>query len=942
VSDGVRRRRLVLLAADFAEQNAVSIATYVDEWARRGFVEGVYFYDLREKVCQAANHSDIVPLLTVFNREVWSDVTIMSVRVDPLEAVLPERVDQEDALRDAVLRSFPPAGGVRTLFFTLSWLGGGSFGGEVFPRWFTTNLIHDRSIFVDELLPVAPFDDESRELSLAFTAVALSGGLRGQSGVPLNAVGAVDASLNLEPPVRPVRAIARSATAGRLLQRVLKQAMSNAGNLLPGKIANLNPDNGSPFIVELLTRELTSECGFVYQPHTPPRAADRRLGIFEAFREFFRGFGQYLRRAARTQVAQTIAGYLEPIANAMQRVYGSDGEVVIRGGSRAGESSVDQVAQLMQMLQAFGSAQGFDDDDQYGLRDISIAERILPDPRTWKLFCNTLIASLDGSPVPPEFKSLRQGGSVIFTDARVVGPDPISSIFKLSQSDRETLGLSGDMAFREPDHLDPRSRDEFRVVVARAKESQLFGDNLRTNDHDEDADVGGLKIRQSQSRSQGAGRVRTPQEISDAFETWSKTGTIAQEQSVLGRIGRTLEENVDRARLDIKVAECRRLIDELAARAQSRSGRLLGVVRDVVPPFGMAVLGALFLPGPWFMWGAIGLFGYAVWFGARVFIRAIRDRRRDFRRGGETELESMFRTTVRAIREYIRLSILQRQFYAWSRIVREIIHAPYGDLGSHDDDLESGAVPHPRQFSIARVSPTDQQMLQLLDMVRMSVLDRGYLKQVLDGVEGLWRNQYIQVAPGVINTDPYSDVRESTWGHRIGQRLDGSPVLFPLHDFFTEIASGDVRERAAAKLRETIDRYLGEREVGEVFGVIADIDGDHRALQNFSPSAYLFGYLKNPSAFREDFAADLYRIDTPNAIALRAENVDADKCAMWDPERRRLADFGMSSDQEMVMTTYLVAVGKLGAPRDLAGFAETTGFGEQESSDGPDSSGPFG
>jgi hypothetical protein len=302
----------------------------------------------------------------------------------------------------------------------------------------------------------------------------------------------------------------------------------------------------------------------------------------------------------------------------------------------------------------------------------------------------------------------------------------------------------------------------------------------------------------------------------------------------------------------------------------------------------------------------------------------------------------MFRTTVRAIREYIRLSILQRQFYAWSRIVREIIHSPYGDLGAHEDDLATGTVPHPRQFSIAHVTPTDQQMLQLLDTVRMNVLNRGYLKQVLDGVEGLWKNQYIQVAPGVVNVDPYSDVRESTWGHRIGQRLNGSPVLFPLHDFFTEVSSGGVRERAAGKLRESIVQFLGEREVGEVFGVITDIDGDHRALQNFSPGAYLFGYLKNPSAFREDFAADLFRIDTPNAIALRAENVDTNKCAMWDPEQRRLKDFGVSPEQEMVMTTYLVAVGKVGAPRDLAGFIEASGFDDDENSDGPDSSEPLG
>jgi len=918
----------------------VSIASCVDEWARRGFVEGVYFYDLREKVCQAANHPDIVSLLTVFNLDVWSDITVMSVRVDSLDAVQSERVSQEDALREAVMRSFPPGSGARTYFFTLSWLGSGQFNELVFPRSYTTNLIHDRSIFVDELLPVAPFDDESRELSLAFTAVALAGGLRGQSAVPLTAIGAVDAGLNLEPPVRPVRAIARSATAGRLLQRLLKQAMSNAGNLLPGKIANLNPDNGSPFIVEMLTRELTSECGFAYEPHTPPLSADRSLGILQAFREFFRGFGQYLRRAARTQVAQAIAGYLEPIANAMQRVYGTDGEVVIRGGRRAGESSADQVAQLMQMLQSFGSAEGFNDDEKYGLSDISIAEKILPNPSTWRVFCNTLIASLDGSPLAPEFRSLSQGGSVIFTDARIVGPEPASSIFKLSEMDRITLGLEGDVAFREPDHLDTRSLDDFRALVARVKESRLFGDDIRTPGTT-DGETGGQGVL-SQNRGPNAGRVRTPQEISDAFESWSKTGAVAQEQSLLGRIARTLEENVEFARVDIRVGECRRLVDELAARARTRSSRVLGIVRDVVPPLGMAVLGAWLLPGPWFMWGAIGLLGYAVWFATRVFVRAIRDRRRDFRRGGETELESMFRTTVRAIREYIRLSILQRQFYAWSRIVREIIHAPYGDLGVHEDDLETGTVPHPRQFSIARVTPTDQQMLQLLDMVRMNVLDRGYLKQVLDGVEGLWRNQYIQVAPGVVNIDPYSDVRESTWGHRIGQRLDGSPVLFPLHDFFREISSGDVRERAAGKLRESIVQYLGEREVGEVFGVIADIDGDHRALQNFSPSAYLFGYLRNPSAFSEDFAADLYRIDTPNAISLRAENVDVDRCAMWDPERRRLVDFGMSAEQEMVMTTYLVAVGRVGAPRDLAGFTETAGIGEQDSIDGPDSSGPFG
>jgi len=945
---GIARRRLVLMGLDFtSDSNETLVSECVDAWGSAGLLEDVFFVDLGAHVaeskdfetseqfkCARPASDEIVTLDRVLTSRIWSEIVVVSIRLAPLSRTISERVEQEERLNRVVTASFPAGSPCKTGFFTLSWLNDEPITDSVFPMSFNTNLLHDRSIFAGEDLAISAFDDRSRHLSLSFTAIVAAGGFTGQSSSSLMPLVARDGAMGLDRVVRPVRAIARAASGGWFFRDALQQAMSRDLFVMPSGVVNPIPDSGTPVVIENLVGQTVNMCGFRYVPHQSVTSKSERMGFFQALLHFFRSIWPYLGRSGRRVVAQKVAEALAPLAETLQSVYGSDSIVAIRGTSASDDGDLNgDVVKLLQYLVQNPN---------------NLELEPSPDPLVWRKLAQVVTGSLDGSDLPKEISCLDKQGRIIFNDPAVVGPEPSKSVFQLSKSDLEALGLDKSSKVREPDILFPDTVEAFRDICSRAKRDSIFGspgdgDVTRHPSIDSATPTGRARLiggRDSEEFRDLATKSnlstikvrRDIRQIATDFERWTVAAREGLQTSYLARLADCLEKESLSAKQDMKLEELKRLVDEILQKS-TRIGRSRLIIWTsgigVVSMLGLLAASQLkwvslaFLPFV-IIWLVIWVFSSALALAVRVIKQAISDYREDHSKSSETGLQFMYNGTVQAMREYIRLRSLQTQFYAWSRILREVIHSPYGRRAQEEElASEITRLPHPRQFAIAQVEPDGDQLQKLLNKIRRQVLVRGHLDSVLRGAIGKWTDRYRKFDLQGVNHDPFADIRQ-TWGQAVYQRVDGSPVYYPLQDFFEELVHRDLREATARDLQVEIERDFASSDVRDVFGVISGVDADHQALRDYTPEQYLFEFVGQdddiPSALRRNFDMDLFGLRTGEALSLRQENLDMTMSTRWDPKHKTLGHFGLRRNRLFVMLTHLITIGKQARPRDLSGY----------------------
>lgn len=944
---GIARRQLVLIGLDFsAESNERVVSECIDAWGVAGLLEDVYFVDLGTEVgaakdyesatqfqCARPGQDAVIPLDRVLSSHIWAEIVVVSIRLSPLARVFSERVKQEERVKRDVVRAFPSNSGCRTGFYTLSWLNDEPFSDGVFPQGFTTNLLHDRSIYVGEELAVAPFDERNRHLSLAFTALIAAGGFVGQDSSSLIQLVATDGKMGLGSVVRPIRAIARAASGGWFFRDALRQAMSRENFIMPGGVVNAVPDDGSPVVVENLVSQVADMCEFRYMPHKSQTSKGKRVGFFEALMHFLKNIWRYIVRSGRHEVAERISKALEPFADALQNVYGSNSIITIRGTSGPSDGGLNNdVVRFLQYL-------------VQNPNELALEPKI--DPLVWRNLAKVVVGSLDGSDLPEQITCLSRQSRIIFNDPSVVAPSAEASVFRLSKSDLRALGLEEATSLREPDVLFPETLESFRAVSSKAKQDSIFAPPAASSLSSEvlgessPASIRSRLIGGSQSSGVGSQSKETAKSpagsrdvrrILEEFEKWLPTAKDLARSSVLFKLADLLETEARNAMQDVKVDELKRLLDEMIKDGSKKSrSKLLMVLSGVgvvslVGVFAATQLSwiSLALLPLLLIWLVIWLFSVAFGLAIGVVKRAIRDYREDFGKSEESGVQFLFNSSKQAMREYIRLRSLQSQFFAWSRILREVIHSPYG--AQVDDSESSGDVtniPHPRQFAIAKVEPLPRQMQTLLNSIRRTLLVRGYLDSVLEGTIGVWRERYREFALQGINQDPYADLKQ-TWGQAVSERVDGGLVFYPLQDYFEDLVRRDLREVAARALQGEIENRFNALEVREVFGQITDVDPDHLALKDFAPDEYLFDYLGRngyvPGALRQDFDMELFNIQSPRALQLRQSNVDEARCVRSGTDSRALRSFSLRRNRRFIMLTHLVAIGHQAGPEDLSGY----------------------
>jgi hypothetical protein len=944
---GVVRRQLVLVGLDFSSgSNERVVSECIDAWGAVGLLEDVYFVDLATEVgvkkdfqaapqfqCARPSQDTLLPLERVLSSHIWAEIILISIRLSPLARVFSERVNQEEKIKRDIVRAFPSDSGCRTGFFTLSWLNDEQFSDGVFPKGFTTNLLHDRSIYVGEELAIAPFDERNRHLSLAFTALIAAGGFVGQDSSSLIRLVEADGGMGFGSVVRPIRAIARAASGGWFFRDALRQAMSRENFIMPGGVVNAVPDSGSPVVVDSLVSQTADMCDFRYSPYKSQTGKAKKVGFFEALMQLLRNIWPYILRSGRHAIAEEISKALEPLADALQNVYGSNSIIQIRGTSGVAEGGLNgDIDNLLRYL-----AQNPNE----------LALEPVIDPQVWKKLARVVVGSLDGSDLPAEITCLNKQSRIIFNDPLIVAPPAETSVFRLSDDDYRTIGQERSRSLREPDVLFPETIETFRAMATKAKQDSIFSApsvtsaSLETVTESSATNVRSRLIGFGQSAKSGPeaqessslkGASRDARKIVEDFEKWLPAAKERARSSVLFKLADLLEAEARSAMQDVKVDELKHLLDEMMADVsrKSRSKALLvlggfGVVTLVglVAASQLSWISLAFLP-LLLVWLVIWLFSYATGLAIGVLKRALRDYREDHGRAEESGVVFLFNSSKQAMREYIRLRSLQTQFFAWSRILREVIHSPYG---AQVDDSEKSAditgIPHPRQFAIAKVKPLTGQMQNLLNSIRRTLLIRGYLDSVLDGTIGVWRERYREYALQGFNQDPYADVKQ-TWGHAVSERVDGELVYYPLQDYFQDLVHRDLREVAARALQSEIEDRFNTLEVEEVFGQITDVDPDHLALKDFAPKEFLFDYLGRngyvPGAFRLDFDSALFNMRSSRALELRVSNIDEAHCVRSRTENQSLRNFSLRRNRHFIMLTHLVAIGQQADAADLSGY----------------------
>ena len=937
----------MLVGLDFsAESHERMLSECIDAWGAAGLLEDVYFVDLATDVgtakdfqvavqfqCARPGQDAITPLERVLSSHIWAEIVLVSIRLTPLARVFSQRVEQEERIKRDIVRAFPTDSGCRTGFFTLSWLNDEPLADGVFPHGFTTNLLHDRSIYVGEELAVAPFDERNRHLSLAFTALIAAGGFVGQDSSALIHLVETDGRMGLGSVVRPIRAIARAASGGWFFRDALRQAMSRENFIMPGGVVNAVPDSGSPVVVDNLVSQVADMCEFRYVPYKSQASEAKRMGFFEALLHFLRNIWPYIFRSGRHEIAERLSRAIEPFADALQNVYGANSIVTIRGTSGVTDSGMnDDIVRLLQYL-------------VQNPNDLALEPVI--NPQVWRNLAKVVVGSLDGSDLPEQITCLSRQSRIVFNDSLIVAPSAEMSVFQLSKSDMSTLGLEKSTSLREPDVLFPETLDSFREVCAKAKQDSIFttstASTITSATPDESSAITARSrlIGGSQSAKSGSQPIATPstptrsrdaRKISEDFEKWLPAAIDRARSSFLYKLADLLESQARSAMQDVKIEELKRLLDEMIKDGSKKSrSKLLTVLGGVGVATLAGVLAAsqlswvsLALVPLLLIWLVIWLFGAAFGLAVGVFKRAIRYYREDHGRAEESGVQFLFNSSKKAMREYIRLRSLQSQFFAWSRILREVIHSPYG---SQADDSEKSEditnIPHPRQFAIAKVEPLPRQMQALLNSIRRTLLVRGYLDSVLEGTIGVWRDRYREFSLQGINQDPYADVKQ-TWGQAVSERVNGELVFYPLQDYFEELAHRDLREVAARALQAEIENRFNSMEVREVFGMITDVDLDHLALKDFAPEEYLFDYLGRngymPGALRQDFSIELFNMQSARALDLRQSNVDQAQCVKSGTDNRTLRNFSLRRNRRFIMLTHLVAIGEQAGPQDLSGY----------------------
>lgn len=917
------RARLLLLAIDADRQD--DIAECIDEWESAGLLANTFLLDLKVDTPRAefltAFPGDPTwkALDAALNHLPWNEVTVVSIRPGTLGTTSQERVGKEESLVARLREAYPPLSEVKPRLFSLSvYQPSVEFQANHLPRNFTGHLIHEPTNFVDERLPRQPLGADTAS-TLAFTAVVAGGGLRSQRECPVGLIN--DYTLDATIKLRFIRALGRAASAGFLLDRSIRRIIGPESSTSLVETTGISVVDDDPRLLSDLGREIIKAGGFRYQktearPSTPEV---KEAGFFEAIRTFFSGFGFYLGKAVETTVKSRIESRARAFLDAFQELlFGDDSTVRIRGTTTAmsPELALEELARRTAELK---------DVVDFG----RIENRPIPTPDTWRLLSSASLAALDGAENEDSTRCLVKGGvRTVFRRPAILGPAPSSSDFLVARESLERVGI--DARFVQVDALDFATQEQFESALREARLDSVFAGGT-TGAKPADDSKSRLRVtrtredriadRKDDTRPGSASTVpvETVTELRRRFEAWRSRLKSEHSGSLLWDVSSSIHEGIRAAKDDYKFDDIKRISEEAATilppekkslrSALSAVGILTGVL--IALGFILSRLGIASLIGLpiVLLFLIVWLFGTAIALGQTIIRQAISLRKFDFEcKKAESELDRLIRLTLNAVREFSRLTFIQRQLTDWSRSIREVAHAPFGRLTDVDDSMDRlPHIPHPPQFPIAQFLSRPDQISAIDREVWLRILRIGYLSDVYRGLRARWSDEYNMHAPGGI--EPESDTGPFRALGPAERRASGR-ILNPRSDLAESFLRYELRASVTEGELASIVRWFSDHSLSDLFSGLDHVETAHHAFDKFSPEEFLLGLT------RERRAADFDPNSFSPLVDRRVDNVEHK--LVWNGDGL-LRSFPVSPERPLHFVTWAIHVGYSLALSDIVG-----------------------
>lgn len=846
--------RLTLVCIDVFTEEAV--ADCLDSWFCADLLGEVCIVDISDESSKKSwltsypNDPNWVSLNDIFASKPWQSITLVSCRTQTLGKVSEQRVRNEESIRKSILQSYPVGGDVRTRFATLSIVDAIEAKTDAnLPIGFTVNLLHESIIISDSNMPIVSISESNRIPTLAFMSIVAAGGFRSQTKGPIDALN--DYEPGLERNVRLCRAIGRAGSGGLLLDENLRRVIGS-GSRGTVSVPNLLIAEFDQNRVGKLAVEIIEQGKFSYKKYESPKNADpKQIGIFRAVAMFFGDIKFYLIEATKRTVDSEVRKRTQKILDiADGKLFGDAGGLVVKGSSRDAPSS-EIVSEVLTYLNRIDS-------------NIQV-DTPTSNSKQWNFLIDNMFSLIDAGDSDDKVKILTTstGGPVIFRDPLVVGPLTSHSRFTFRPS--EVVKFSVPEELIETDILDRSNLVRVSEFLREARERSLF-DTSTVTEVEQVATPFVSRLKGSLSRADRIKErmesgvlweegepepvlpARSASDLRKAFIDWQSEADKESQQSLLWQIAKRIEDDVLQTKQDQKLDEIRKELEELSKLNEPRMRALGKVLAASGLLATLVILGKTFLAFmagiAWIFIGIFWLFSTVIAISTRIFKLSLEIRRYQFQVDKiESAMTQKMKTTLQAISEYFRLRLVQIQFEDWHRVIREVVHSPYGGMKRVADTENSlKNVPRPPQFAIAELQPSDQQKIRIQHELSRRILSKGYLTDVFQALRTNWQQSYDELQPNNPYRSPEADIYvKNVIGGIV--RPNGSPIFNARVDFRSQLEGPLLRESHTLKIVESLIGWLGRQEIRTIFSKVTGVTSGAHALEHYAPEDYLYEFL---------------------------------------------------------------------------------------------------
>lgn len=931
----------------------------IDEYQESGLIDYCLSVDLSEPQNWQACYpnEEYTDLVSCLNRGSWQKIVLVSLRGRLSSEISASRVAAEVQLRAFLQDRYDSSVAIEC--FTLSQLGN-SINESMFPQNYLANFVHQSQIDVDPRQARIDVSDENLNQVLVFTALTLVGAGKWVTSPEWHAIN--DSRFGTDRLIRFVRVQTRVAVCGPLVLNLVKTAIRPGGSSIPAGLPA-----GSFIALDEEQNELRKLSETFIQKYRF-KVMDRALADNEKFEVgvnlpwwkalpiFFKGFGRYLRSAVVAEWQDRVDSLTRPLLTRLQDItFGDDSSVIIKGVRH--EISSDALTVFAEALKS----------RLEGLDGVTAPNQT---PDVWQGLLQTSFALLDGSEFPassdespvklhvPSSSSKR----IVYMQPGVVGPSLTDDLFVLSLADCETLNLdrakaravsmfdtrevqrledevseaAARVGFRDALHKLTEDSSGKAAEVAPAPKSRLRGTLSRT------ARLEAVKADSLKDESEST-PLRSAAQIKLELDQWLDKRKSLSRDSLVAHLFESLdaaiEGEVSSLKWDGLVKEIEELVKPIEA-PKFRFRRIIKIFGLILLPLIVAavlfssvlgavtaVLGIPILVFVLISWGTSFSFALII----AVIKRALALRRLEFANKRQaTAVERKYRDLVHSINEFRRLQLLRIQFVDWQRLVRELVHYPYGritDLDEVHQVIDEEAIPP--QFVVATVEPSPAQAMDLRNFAHSQVKVSGYLGAIAASLRKDWQEEYESIEVLRLQSNPELDV--SPPNLEPGVEVKGRKYLFARRDFINSSIDGNLRSEIVLDHVHDLSENILGRHVEEVF---AKVDAGRKvAFSSDSPLEFLRGLTKQ---VRSGFNVQVF--DPGKRGNDGVEELDENYSFLTVADSTLRGFLVSEDDPQVLLASTRVDVGRAFTPDRLKSYLPSDGGGSTTSplpTDGP-------